>query len=163
VTGAALAIPLAAALGSSSYADQTAAAVQENASRHRVIATVLANSSAPIVISEGGGVLNDTSTVPARWALAGGAVRTGIISVPSGSHAGAALPIWVTDAGDQAPEPITHADAVTAGVLTGLFTWLGATSLLAAVFWGGRLILDRRRADYWDREWAAVADHWSVT
>jgi hypothetical protein len=101
--------------------------------------------------------------VPGRWTLAGGAVRTGTISVPSGSRAGETLPIWITDAGDQAPEPITHTDAVTAGVLTGAFTWLGATSLLAALYWGGRLFLDRRRADYWDREWAAVAAQWTVT
>jgi hypothetical protein len=162
VTGAVLAVPVAAFLGTSSYADQVATAAREHLTRHRATATMLADAAPPMAISEGGGVITDTSTVPARWTLPGGIVRTGTVNAPCGSRAGATVPIWLTSTGDQSPPPLTHADAVTAGVLTGAFTWLAATSLLAGLHRGGRVILDRRRTTQWDRDWEKAATQWAA-
>jgi hypothetical protein len=163
VAGVVLALPLAAYVGSSNYADQMAISAREKLSRHSATAKVLMDAPPPALISEGVGVVNDNSTVAAQWVLSSGTVRTGDIPVPSGSLAGQTVPIWLTDTGEQAPAPRTRADAVTAGVFTGAFTWLGVTLLLAALYRGGCVILDRRRAAQWDRDWTNVAEQWTAS
>jgi hypothetical protein len=149
-------------MGSSSYADTKATSVQENTSRHLATATVLADSPIPMAISEGGGALIDNATVPAQWTVNGGAVRTGIITAPTAGHAGAKVPIWLNGKGDLVSAPITPADANAVGILTGAVTWLGATALFVGLYLGGRSILDRRRAEQWDRDWANVAPQWTT-
>jgi hypothetical protein len=37
------------------------------------------------------------------------------------------------------------------------------TLLLAALYRGGRVILDRRRAAQWDRDWTNVAEQWTAS
>jgi hypothetical protein len=161
VAGAALALPLAAFMGSSSYADTKATSARESLSRHLATATVLTDSPPPMAISEGSGALFDNSTVPAQRTLNSGAVRTGNITAPTGGHAGAKVPIWLNGNGDLVPAPLTPADATAVGILTGFLVWLGATALLVGLYLGGRSILDRRRAEQWDRDWANVAGQWT--
>jgi hypothetical protein len=162
VAGALLALPLAAYVGSSSYADQMATSAREKLSRHSATATVLRDAPQPTVINEGAGVLTDNATVPVRWVLSSGAVRTGEIPVTAGSTAGATVPIWLTDTGEQAPAPRTHADAVAWGVFAGTFTWLGVALLLVTLYGSGRVILNRRRDAQWDRDWADIARQWTA-
>jgi hypothetical protein len=157
VSGMALAFPLAAIVGQSSYAAQVAASTRNALSHHRATAIVLQDTPAPIALSEGLGTINTTATTPAQWSLPDGTLRTGNLNVPSGSRAGTTIRIWVSATGDPVAPPAPSSRAVTNGVLAGVFTWLGVAALLVAARGGGRRILDHRRFAGWEQQWAAMS------
>jgi hypothetical protein len=159
VTAMALALPLAAIVGQSTYAGQASNAAREALSRHRATAIVLQDTPGPIALSEGVGAITTTTTASARWPSPDGVMRTGDISMPSGSRAGERVSIWISATGEQVAAPVPSSGAVTAGVLAGALTLLGAAALFLSVYGGGRKILDRQRLARWERDWAALAGH----
>lgn len=159
VTAITLALPLAAIVGQSTYAGQVRSSAQEAQSRHLATATVLQDTPGPVALSEGIGAITTTTTAPARWLGRDGVMRTGDITMPSGSRAGATVSIWISATGEPVDAPSPSSAAVTAGILAGVSTWLGATALFLAVYGCGRRILDRRRLTLWEQEWATLAEH----
>jgi hypothetical protein len=52
-------------------------------------------------------------------------------------------------------------DVVTAGLLAGVFTFLGLAALAALAHLGVRRALERHRARQWEREWRSVEPQWA--
>ncbi|NGN62618.1 hypothetical protein G5C51_01690 [Streptomyces sp. A7024] len=92
-----------------------------------------------------------------RWTDAAGVERTGKTQVRAGLRAGASATIWTADGGRHAvPAPPTPGQAVTRGITLGVCVALMYALLLVLVLVTVRLSLERRRADWWEREWARV-------
>nr|WP_246272029.1 hypothetical protein [Amycolatopsis acididurans] len=164
VLGLLIAIPLAAIVGTNTYGGQLALSDQQRATRHLTTATLMQDAPNPVPASDGaylGAASGASSGVLARWPVAGGAEKVGTISTEPGTTAGSEVPVWLSDAGDPVPAPMSASDAATTSVLAGIFAWLVVALGLAAVFWTVRLILDRRRANRWDREWAHAGGRWA--
>ncbi|HWD01530.1 MAG TPA: hypothetical protein VG674_03560 [Amycolatopsis sp.] len=152
-----VALPFVIMLAKADVAHETAASDAQQHSRHQVTATVLAatpkagsvGDSAPIAQS---------ARVTATWQTPAGTQQTGVVTVPAGNgNPGAQAPIWLDKSGKQTTAPLTHADAVTNGVLVGAFTWLCAAGILGGALWISRRVLDRKRAARWADEWAQLA------
>ncbi len=145
-----LGLPVAAALGSETYATQTLVSQQQTASRRAVTAVLTADAP-------GGEVYR--SEVTARW-TADGQTREGSVSAPNGTAAGSTVRIWLDDRGDPVPPPLTHAGAVVSAVAVAAGSWaaLGiAMGLLCVLF---RLLHNRISARRWEAEWAATEPVW---
>ncbi|NIH84941.1 Rv1733c family protein [Amycolatopsis granulosa] len=161
VLGLLVAIPLAVFTGSRTYGGQLAVSEQQHASRHLVTATVVEDAPAPVPATEGAFSTSGSAGVRAAWTYNGGEPKTGIVPADPGATAGTRIPVWINDAGNPTPAPITATDATTTGVLAGLFAWLVAALALSAAYWITRLVLDRRRAARWENEWATLGDRWA--
>ncbi|MTD55387.1 hypothetical protein GKO32_15575 [Amycolatopsis sp. RM579] len=157
------AIPLAVILGSGTYHSQAAISAQQQSSRHLVTATLVENAPSPVTGIDSAYLNADGSTtgVHARWAVPGGGQQIGLVSANPGATAGTQVPVWLGEAGAPVPPPLTPTDAVTTSVLTAVFSWLLAALVLVGVYLATRLILDRRRAVHWDREWLYAGDRWA--
>jgi hypothetical protein len=94
-------------------------------------------------------------SVPARWTI-GSRTRTGAVSVPFGTLAGAVVRVWVDRSGHLAMPPPTTAQlndqVLTAKVVTPLLT----AELLALSLCALRWYLNRRRLAKWDSDWWSV-------
>lgn len=167
VLGLLIALPLAAFIGGKTYQGQLALSGEQLSTRHLATATLVQDASAPVpasdgaYLSAGGSGGSGNSGVLARWTLPGGAERLGTVTADPGTAAGSQVPVWLSDSGEAMPAPLTAADATTTGVLAGIFAWFVAALGLAALYWIVRLVLDRRRAARWDREWLHVGDRWA--
>jgi hypothetical protein len=163
VLGLLIALPLAAFVGTNTYRGQLAVSAEQRASRHLTTATLIEDAPTPVPATDGAYLSSGSgsSGVHARWALPGGAERIGTVAADPGATAGSQVPVWLSDAGDPVPPPMTPPDAATTSVLAGIFSWLVIALGLAAVYWTTRLILDRRRALRWDREWLYAGDRWA--
>jgi hypothetical protein len=163
ILGLLIALPFAVVIGSGTYRGQLAVSVEQSASRHLAIATLIGNAPRPMPATDGAYFTGTggAAGAPARWTVAGGAERTGTVAADPGLTAGTQVPIWLSDAGDPVPAPMTVSDAATTSVLAGTFSWLAAALGLTALYWIARLFLDRRRAARWDREWAHVGGRWA--
>ena len=153
-----IALPFAMMIGSADISSETAASDTQLQSRHQVTATVLATAAQPAASVGDSAPIANTTRVNAVWQPPNSAQRTGVITVPSASAVeGATTDIWLDDTGKQTTAPLTHADAVTNGVLVAAFSWLCAIGLLAGAFWVARRVLDRRRSARWAEDWAQFA------
>jgi hypothetical protein len=161
--GLLIALPFAVLIGSSTYRGQLAVSAEQQASRHPATATLTQDAPTPVPASDGAYFTGTSAAagVPARWTVPGGAQRTGTVSADPGAAAGTQVPIWLSDAGDPVPAPMTTSDVATTGVLAGIFSWLVTAIGLTVLYWIARLLLDRRRAVRWDREWAHVGGRWA--
>lgn len=164
VLGLLIALPLAALIGTKTYRDQLAVSEQQLSTRHLATATLVQDAPAPVPASDGAylsaGSANNAGVL-ARWTVANGAEKLGTVMADPGTAAGAQVPVWLSDSGDPLPPPLTPADATTTSVLAGVFAWSVAALGLAGLYWSVRLVLDRRRAARWDREWLHVGDRWA--
>ncbi|TVT41042.1 hypothetical protein FNH05_22995 [Amycolatopsis rhizosphaerae] len=161
--GLLIALPFAVLLGSNTYRGQLAVAAGQQASRHPVTATLLQDAPTPVPATDGAYLSSNSgsSSVPAHWRAADGTEQTGSIAADPGTSAGTQVPIWLSDSGKPVPAPMSTADAVTTGVLAAAFTWMVAALGLVGLYWIVRLVLDRRRAARWEREWAHAGDRWA--
>ncbi|WP_328442492.1 MULTISPECIES: Rv1733c family protein [unclassified Amycolatopsis] len=154
VAGALLTLPFAAAVGSDTYAAQTARAEQERTTRHPATATSLAAAPTRTYSTDGAGAPADQTTVPAAWFDARGTRHTGDVLADSGSPKGTHLPVWLDQRGELTTEPLSPSTSVADGVFAAILLWLAVTGVLAALYGLGRFVLDRLRAAAWDRAWA---------
>jgi uncharacterized integral membrane protein len=163
IVGLLIALPFAVLIGSNTYRGELAVSAGQRASRHPATATLIGDAPTPVPATDGTYVTGNggAAGAPARWTVAGGAERTGTVAADPGATAGTQVPIWLSDAGDPVPPPMTPSDAATTSVLAGIFSWLVAALGLTTLYWLARLILDRRRAVRWDREWAHVGARWA--
>jgi hypothetical protein len=151
ITVALVMLPIAAALGSETYANQLRAAQDQALSHHQAIATLTAD--APNV--------DGLPAVPARWTLPNGTPRTGLIPAPAGTRAGQPVPIWLDPTGTPAPEPPTHETAALAGLAVAMGLWITTLAALSALFVLARLLLNRHRLTSWHRAWLRTAPTWT--
>ncbi|MDQ0376817.1 Rv1733c family protein [Amycolatopsis thermophila] len=161
VLGLLIAIPLAMFTGSRTYGGQLAVSEQQQASRHLVTATLVEDAPTPVPATEGAFSTSGSAGVRAEWTYNGGEPKTGVVAADPGATAGSKVPVWLNEAGDPAPAPISSTDAATTGVLAGIFAWLVAALVLIAAYWVTRFVLDRRRAARWESEWATLGDRWA--
>jgi hypothetical protein len=148
---------LAGLVGLRVHADNAAAQRAEQA-WHRVPAVLLRAAPGPMVSDSGA----DAWLVwtPARW-VAGGRARTGVVAAPSGTRAGATVPVWVDRAGAAQPPPLTPADAGNRVALAISFSLAALAAFLAGLALLARRILYRRRLAGWQAAWLAVGPQWS--
>lgn len=164
VLGMLIALPVAAFLGAKTYHGQLALSEEQVSTRHLATATLVQDAPAPVPASDGAYLAagnTGSAGVLAHWTGPGGVERFGAITADPGATAGTRVPVWLSAAGDPLPAPLTTGDAQTTGVLAGIFTWVVAALALSGVYWATRLILDRRRAARWDREWLHVGNRWA--
>jgi hypothetical protein len=97
---------------------------------------------------------------PVRWTAAG-VTRTGPAPVPSGTPAGARVPLWINDAGQAQLPPVT-ATQVTARVVAVAVVTPPAVAFFLWLAWRGlRWRLDRHRLARWGRAWSLVEPIWT--
>lgn len=93
--------------------------------------------------------------VPARWTI-GRQARTGAVSVPYGTQAGAVVRVWVGRSGQVTTPPLTTAQlndqVLTAEVVTPVLTAEILALSLCALHW----YLNRRRLAQWDSDWRSI-------
>ena len=80
-------------------------------------------------------------------------MRTGTITVPAGTKAGATVRIWVDRAGNPTDAPLSPDKAAGAAVVVALVAWAAFAGLLAVVFYAVRARLARSSQEAWEREW----------
>jgi hypothetical protein len=97
---------------------------------------------------------------PARW-IAGGRMRTAAVPAPSGTRAGATVPVWLDRAGTVQLPPAAAAGAGDRVVAATSFALAALAVFLAGLALIGRLVLDRRRLAGWEAAWLSVGPQWS--
>ena len=145
-----LAIPVAAAIGSTVFVSTSATAQQQATTRHQTTAVVVANEPAS------GFSVNPPATTKVQWTV-GGAVHDGTVAA-RGAKVGDQMTIWTDDSGNQTSPPMTGAQAIGEAVGTAFLCWSivgGTLLLLMAVL---RRLLNRHRYAQWGREWRTIAN-----
>jgi len=101
---------------------------------------------------------------PARWRLASGQTRTGLVPAAPGTPAGTLVTIWLNRAGQVTGHqpPLTPGLVVVRVAIAVIVTLAGAA--IAALLLGlwFRWLLNRRRLARWAIEWALVGPRWTT-
>ncbi|WP_255632536.1 hypothetical protein [Amycolatopsis sp. TNS106] len=153
-------LPFAATAGSAVFASGKLRSAQETATRYRAEA-ILLEDGAPIVIAVRSGTFDDTTFVTARWTRPDGSTRIGEVPATRGTPAGARVPVWLDADGIPVGAPLTMSGAALRGLGAGAGLW-GAILVLSWLSYRvARVLLDRARADRWQREWETVSPRWT--
>ena len=116
------------------------------------VTAVLTQSAGQAVIVSG---QTEVAWVRARWTAHGDRSGTGLVAAPLNAQAGQRVQVWLTRSGEPTSAPLSAAAArteVVYAVALAVTGWF-AVLLLAAI--AVRVLADRRRMRYWQREWAA--------
>jgi hypothetical protein len=146
------ALPVAASVGSETYARQQGESTQQLGERTRVTATLLADGPALTVNARAGGAGSGAPT-DATWVLPDGSRRVGRIVADQGMLKGETSTVWVNRAGHPVDPPLSGAGVVIDAVVIGLGLWLAALALLAVCYRLAVFSLDRLRFARWQQEW----------
>ncbi|MEV6873130.1 hypothetical protein [Amycolatopsis sp. NPDC051128] len=146
------ALPVAASIGSETYARQQGESAQQLSERTRVTATLLADGPG-ITVNSRAGVVGNGRPTDATWLLPDGTRRVGHVTADQGTLKGHPLDIWVDRAGSPVDPPLSGAGVVIDAVVLGLGLWLGALALLALCYRLAVFSLDRFRFAQWQQEW----------
>ncbi|MFF7250214.1 hypothetical protein ACFZBU_40800 [Embleya sp. NPDC008237] len=103
----------------------------------------------------------ETVTASVRWFADDGVARTGTAQVPLGGSAGGTTHIWLDAAGRPATPPLTHGAILAEELTAGMMAFAGAVVVTTGAFGLEQLLISRRRALAWERDWAAVEPSWS--
>ncbi|SBS70434.1 putative conserved transmembrane protein [uncultured Mycobacterium sp.] len=145
-----VAIPVAAAFGTSVKENRAAVYAHQVLSRHETTAIAVGNATPHAH------AYSQTFDVPARWAAAG-AVHLATVPVPKMAHAGDQIPIWTDDSGGYAAPPTPTSYAATEAAGCAVLSWLAAAVVIAAGGYGLHYRLNRSRYAAWDRELKSLA------
>jgi hypothetical protein len=147
-----LAVPVAALVGAAVQRAGDATAQAELATTYPTTAILVHDAQT----SDLGAV-----TALAQWHTQAGIERTGTVDAPTGSAAGASVPVWLNASGHPVDPPLTEDQAYWRGVITVIALLVGAFTLLAVGCRGARSLLDRRRLAEWEADWRAVEPRWT--
>jgi hypothetical protein len=135
-----------------------AAAAQAERSWHRVPAVVLEAVPGPMMSDNGAN--SWMVWAPARW-IAGGREHAGRIPAPSGTRAGATVPVWLDRAGRVQAPPLAAGQVRYRAALAAVVGLTFLAAILACLVLAGRWLLDCRRLAGWGTAWLAVGPQWS--
>lgn len=160
IIASAVLLPIALAIGSETYANQSSIGEEQRQTRYAVTAT-LTQDAPPLAHGSRGEVVTGTSEVPARWSQSDGTERTGKVKAYNGLKNGAPVRIWLDQNGNVTAEPVTGEQAAFVGIGIAAGIWVGATTALCALYLLVRFGLNRRRFAAWDQEWVRVDRDWN--
>ncbi|MEU6350838.1 hypothetical protein ABZ896_16100 [Streptomyces sp. NPDC047072] len=156
----ALGAPLAgAAVGWWAHDDARAVATQQRAERHRVRAEVVDRTPDSLPAVQGGRERSYRAEV--RWTDTGGTAHTAAARVPSGTHQGDRVDVWLDARGRAVPPPPDEAAIWQHTVTMGA---CGAAAAAAVILLGHTLVrgaAQRRRLTDWERDWALTEPQWT--
>ncbi|MDA3629547.1 hypothetical protein [Saccharopolyspora oryzae] len=123
---------------------------QEQATRHQVVASVVAElpSSA-----------TGHRPVAVHWGQPP-ADRFAVVDLPARAPAAGTLPIWVDDQDRLVAPPLTGGEAAQAAGLAGAGVLLGAALMTTLGLLGARAWVTHRRLEAWAAEWEKVEPQW---
>jgi hypothetical protein len=147
-----VAIPVAASIGSNSYAHGRATAVQQAAERRPATAITLADVP-PVLVGEFGGADSGYADVPVQWWLPDNTERTASFSVAPETPAGATVPVWLDGNGNLTTAPVTVPEIAGTAFTAALGIWAGCVVVALCFVQTVRLVLARRRSVGWARDW----------
>ncbi|WP_020658907.1 Rv1733c family protein [Amycolatopsis benzoatilytica] len=146
------AVPFSAAAGSMLYAHQAPISAEQVASRTETTAVLLADGPATSVTGRSGVVANSAPTA-ATWQAPDGSRRAGNVDADEGTRRGDPVSIWVDRAGNVTSPPLTAAAVLVDAVCAGIGLWVSVCLLLAGLYGGTVLVMNRHRLAEWQREW----------
>jgi hypothetical protein len=150
-----VALPVAGALGSHTYAQQKQVAATETVTRHPATAVLTVDAPTETVTPHGVPV-RGRAEVAAVWRIADGRERVGTVPAERGTGAGTTVPIWLDDNGQPVAAPTTPGSALMTAVSAAVLTWVAFVTVIAAGFASLRFWLDRMRYARWQREWVRL-------
>ncbi len=153
-----LAAPWTAAVASRHARTSGLHALQEQAARYRVTATLVEDS--PPISANVHAARPETMT-KARWTAPDGSARTGDISVPWGRRAGAATTIWIDAAGHPADPPLRRAQLPGREVAAAACSCVVLALTVLLLDQAARYVLQRRRMAWWEAGWAEIEPRWT--
>ncbi|GAA1696826.1 hypothetical protein GCM10009765_52700 [Fodinicola feengrottensis] len=155
-------IALAPSIGTDTYTREMRQVATQTASRHQIFAVALGNAATqPPSGAEPSGIAPPPVRVPGSWRTADGRTHRGSIEVDSGTLAGARVPIWVDQTGQQVPAPETESSAMIGAVVAAGGVVAFTILVFVALYWLVRWPLDRLRMASWEREWRRTASDWA--
>jgi len=144
----ALAVPIAAALGTTNYTVHVHQSDLAGAAFHSVRATLDADV-------DPGDMVSGVMTVPSHWNYAD-KTHSGAAIVDANAKAGDHLSIWVDNNGNQTAHPPTHSEALPDAIALSFGVFGLFTAFILMLWHGLGWWLERRRRATWSREWAAL-------
>ena len=142
-------------LGIGIHAREAAESREQTASRYAVTAVLTGDGPAPGTVGRSG-VPGESGPAPAFWFARDGQRHTGEVDAPAGTVAGNEVPIWLDATGTPADRPITPAAAAVDATVIATGLWTAVVFLLAGLYAGVVLVLNRLRFADWQREWSAL-------
>ncbi|MEV0086291.1 hypothetical protein [Saccharopolyspora sp. NPDC050642] len=124
---------------------------REQAAKHQVVATVVAEL--------GAGAGNAHRPVAVRWGQSPDE-RFAVIELPARAPAAGTVPVWLDQQGRPTSPPLTRAEATQAAGMAGASVLLGSALVTTVALMGARLIVTRRRLAAWAAEWEKVGPQW---
>ncbi|MEC3918705.1 Rv1733c family protein [Nocardia sp. CDC160] len=146
-------VPVAGAIGTTTYTRTAEQIKADNAAKVRVSATAVADatrapSSSPY--HDGG------YQASVRWVRAG-AEATGTVAVEADTKSGASVPVWLGPDGKPTGAPDSPDAAVFNGIGIGLMVLLLSGTTAVMLLWGMELALGGVRNLRWESEWRRIA------
>lgn len=155
-----LAVPVAAATGSETYANDRARVAVEHVSKQHVDAFLIENAPITIGSTERGGVV-EPAPVLARWRLRDGSTREGVVQAHYDAKAGATVPVWIDESGGVTDPPMTNSGAAVNGIILAFLLWSAVTGAMALLYVATRFTHTRIRLHQWANEWQRIAPDWT--
>lgn len=146
-----LAIPVAAAVGTSSHERLIAAETARVATLRSVTAKAMSDGRAVVVGPR------DDYVADVSWTV-DGATHTGVVEWPSKVHAGDEIGVWLDPAGDLTSGPAPAGQAAVAATVLAAAAWLSFAAVMAVATWVLRWWLDVGRLIDWERELESFPD-----
>ncbi|MFI2186344.1 hypothetical protein [Streptomyces sioyaensis] len=134
-------------------------AARQPPGRHTVSAVLTEDPPARIGV-DGSGGLGTRTHATVRWTAADGRTRTGVTTVAPGLRAGERTSAWLDRHGSLLRDPVTPGRARSESIAVGTVSATSAGLLLFGAERAGQALLNRRRYDRWEREWAAEDARW---
>lgn len=149
---AVIALPVAAAVGTSAYERMSMADAEYAASIHQTEASVV-GAGRPEVAE----IYEVEYSTPVQW-NAGGRSHAATVEWTEQVRVGDHIMVWVNDDGDLAPAPAPVDQAARYAIATAIVLWSAGVGLSAGVLCLLRWRLDVRRFANWERELETLAD-----
>ncbi|WP_284740485.1 Rv1733c family protein [Amycolatopsis sp. RTGN1] len=142
-------------LGIGIHAGEADDSREQIASRYVATAVLVGDGPAPGTVGRSG-TPGESGPAPAFWITRDGQRRTGEVDAPAGTVAGNEVAIWLDATGTPTDHPLAPAAATIDAVVIATGLWAGVVFLLAGLYFGVVMVLDRFRFADWQREWAAL-------
>lgn len=145
-----VAVPFAAAFGTSVKEARSLTYARQEVSRHQITASAIADARLHAQLNR------ETFDVKARWFAADG-IHVGTVSVPDVVRAGDRFDIWIDANGNFAEAPTPPSRAAAEAVGWAALSWIAVAAVAAAGVHALRRRLDRARYADWDRDLNSLA------